>query len=161
VIDLESLVRLAGEHAETILIKRHEQDLVATYLLFRPTADGGLDIDIVPCLWRNEIEKQLMLLEVKKLARERGAVALSFVAECWLATRTKDNPRRDLPASEDPQRREVVMAAATDGKAKAIGSWQIVRDKPGGRIMALVEDFSPAAVDGTFEGRMIDGILPG
>lgn len=157
---LDDLVRLAHKYAERILIKERQSELIATYILFHPNKNSGeLELSIVPCLWENDFQKQLMLLEVRKLSREIGAVALSFVSECWVAWRSKDRPRLDLPPSEDPQRREVVMACATDGKTTAAGQWQIVRDKPGGRIVSLVgDDLLPA--EHRFEGRMIDGILP-
>lgn len=155
--DPAELVRLAGEHAERILIKERYKDLTATYLLFSPDGNGdGLSVEIVACPWHNDIEKQLMLLAVKKRARESGAVALSFVTEAWVARRSRDKPQWDLPPSQDPQRREVVFAAATDGKTKASREWQIVRDKPGGRIVSLIDDGEIT----DFEGRVIDGILP-
>lgn len=157
--DLAQLVRLAGEYAETVLIGERRKELIATYLLFSPPAGGGDTlgvVDVIPCAWHNEIEKQAMLLMVKKVARESGAVALSFVSEAWLAARPIDKPQLDLPPSEDPQRREIVIAVATDGKTKASRQWQIVRDKPGGRILSLVDSGDMP----DFEGRVLDGILP-
>jgi hypothetical protein len=155
--DLKGLVRLAGEHAEKILIKEGQKELLSTYLLLRPGPDDDIEIEVIGCVWRSGFEKQLAILAVKKRAREFGATALSFVAEVWMASRPIARPQFDLPASEDPQRREVVVAVATNGKDREACCWQIVRNRPGGRIISLVE--SPIAGDG-FSGRIIDGILP-
>jgi hypothetical protein len=51
-----------------------------------------------------------------------------------------------------------VMIAATDGERTRSKMLQIVRDKPGGRIISLIED--PLSGRATsVEGRMIEGII--
>jgi hypothetical protein len=160
---LADLVRSAERHAHKCLIERREPSLMGLYHLVAP--EGGGQDAVLPCAWRNEIEKQIFLFTVKAAARQIGAVAAVCVHEAWM-TRIPVGPtpwhakraRENLtPPSQDPQRREVVMIAATDGKRTLSKMLQIVRDKPGGRIVALVEDDLPHA---SLEGRMIEGIIP-
>jgi len=152
--DLDDLVRLAGEHAERVLVKERQPQLLATYLLFSPAGTF-----IVPCMWRSDIQKQLMVLEVRHLARDRHARAASFVSEGWMVQRSTDKPQWDLPPSQDPKRQEVVIAYATDGAAKKAMRWQIVRDKPGGRVISLVQ-LGGILSGAMLESRLIDGIIP-
>jgi hypothetical protein len=59
--------------------------------------------------------------------------------------------------SESPDRIEVVMIIASnaEGESKA-ASLQIIRDKPGGRIISLVED---RQMPGHYESWMFDGMF--
>jgi hypothetical protein len=45
---------------------------------------------------------------------------------------------------------------ATDGEATVVQTWQIVRAKPGGRVLALIEGKGMA---GDFQGRLVDGLI--
>jgi hypothetical protein len=152
--NLDDLVRRSGEFARDILIDEGRKQLSATFLLFG--ADDRLHV--VPCFWENEIQKQLMIAKIREIARTVGAVALSFMSEAWLSTQPNKAGFDRTPPSEDPNRREIVFAVAANKEHRIVRHWQIIRNRPGGRIISLVEDPIPSGM--TFAGRMIDGILP-
>jgi hypothetical protein len=113
-------------------------------------------------------DKEATIIEVKRRAREMGAVAVMSISEAWMSRVVAPTPwhlNRRLPTmpppSEDPQRREIVVIAATDGERSVAKLLQIVRDKPGGRIMSLVLDEPPDDGGGVkIGGQMIGGIIP-
>jgi hypothetical protein len=61
-----------------------------------------------------------------------------------------------LPRFSQPDRIEAVSVIATDGSETKARMLQMIRDKPGGRIIALVEE--PYLQRG-FSGRLIDGLI--
>lgn len=158
-IDLKRLVRLAGEHAHRVLLEEGKGlgQLMPTFYLIVPPP--GRDVN-VGAPWASTEEKIAALAEVKRLSHEIGAIGASFVSEVWLRSVPKPwhAARTDLttPPSESPDRIEAVFAIATDGVRTEVGWWQIVRDRPGGRIISLVEE---KEVKGEFSGRILDGLV--
>lgn len=155
--DLDSLVQMAGEHAKQALIGKPRAELVTTYLLFRVDATDELHVHAMACPWRDELEKIAIIETVRAHAHAIGAEALSVISEAWVSS----YPGRTLggadPPSQRADRREIVFAVATDGRDVKAARWNIRRNKPGGPVTALVpEDIE----GGTFQGRLIDGILP-
>jgi hypothetical protein len=152
-LTLSKLVELAGEHARNVLIDKHEPHLMASYLLHGPDASK-----VIGCIWRNFAEKELVIADVKRHSRAMRATMASFVTEAWAVERPLEiDPTQVIP-SEEPDRREYVIACATDGKRTESRTWQIVRDRPGGAIIALF------AADEKSQGqigfnRMLDGII--
>lgn len=135
---LKALVDLASEHAETVLVKAHES-LMPTWLL----TDGKGCLYLVGTPWRDEKEKYNAHLAMRDFVREREIVAYGFVVEAWLATRPpgwRPEPGKPAPRpAEDPNRREVVMAVATNGKTQRFRTWATRRDAAG-KVSALVEE---------------------
>lgn len=159
---LADLIEHAEAHAHKTLIERRERQLLPFYHLV--TASG--ESVVIPLPWRSDIEKQLMLLGVKAKAKEIGAVAALFMSESWVSIKRAPTPwhaRRVMenltPPSQDPERREAVFIAATDGADVRGSMLQIVRDKPGGRVLALVKDEKPSS-QAEIAGQMIEGIIP-
>lgn len=157
--DLVALLDQGERHARRSLLLRRERQLTGLYHLVAP--EGGYD-RIVTCLWRNDIEKQITILAVKKLSREMGAVAALALAESWMVRlATGEYERRGDkmdPPSQDPRRVEVVTIIATDGQTTRQRLLYIKRDQPGGRIIDLVPDHD-IPQGGRFAGRMLDGII--
>lgn len=160
-ITLEMLIESGVQHAQRILIEERKPRLSHFYHLV--SRDGKSTL--IPVAWENEIQKQLTLAGVRAAARTVDAVMAMGIAEGWALhgppakNREQANEWMDRvgPPSESPQRQEVVMIFATDGE-RTIGKMvRMQRDKPGGRIVALVPDEFPS--EGTFEGRLID-VLP-
>lgn len=60
--------------------------------------------------------------------------------------------------SQHPDRVECVFMVATDGKTAVSRGLQIIRDKPGGRIISLVEHKLPEGV--SLESWMLKGMIP-
>jgi hypothetical protein len=159
---LAALVRTGERHAHKCLIERRLASLTGLYHLVAP--EGGGQDAVFPCTWRNDIEKKILLFAVKATARKIGAVAALCVHEAWMTKiekgltpwHTRQRLENLTPPSEDPKRQEIVMIAATDGQRTISKMLQIVRDKPGGRIIALID----MPIGATAEGRLIDGIIP-
>lgn len=145
----------AGRYAHSVLIDNRHGELTATYFL--TNAKG--EITAVACPWRGEAEKIATLAAVRKIAADCKATTLLMVSEVWMTEESPDTPRAlRVQPSQNPKRREFVLALATDGQKTKTARWQIVRDRPGGSIIALVAD--PIGDADQFSGRIIDGILP-
>ena len=152
--DLKALVRIAGNAARKQLIEHGEREFVGMFHLVAP--DGQPDA-VIACPWHDDQEKLLAIAEVKKISRRMGAVAAMFASEVWLVRRDAGHLwESEDPPSQQPDRIEAVFAVATDGKHTLANSWQIVRTRPGGPVLALVEQPEMA---GHFEGRIIDGLI--
>lgn len=149
---LQKLLGYAEKQARKVLLELGDEQLPPIYHLETPT--GG-----VACAcpsWRGPIEKQAIMAAVRKIARELQATAIMWFGETWVAKH-----QTYTPPSEDPSRREYVMATATDGTAVLTRAWEIVRSRPGGPIVALVEDKMFSDPDSSFSGPLIDGLIGG
>jgi hypothetical protein len=162
---LEQLVDAGIKTAEHFLLKKRVPMLQAQYTLI--TKDN--ELIILPVFFRNDHEKDVAVAAVKATAALTGAVQLLYVSEGWMLQLPKpltpwhaERQMKNLPrASESPDRIEVVQSIATDGKRTIARSLQMVRDKPGGKLMALVRLGELETENGTnYIGRMIDGIIP-
>lgn len=160
---LQKLLGYAEKQARKVLLELGDEQLPPIYHLETPT--GG-----VACAcpsWRGPIEKQAIMAAVRKIARELQATAIMWFGETWIAKHqaplTDWHAQRQTytPPSEDPSRREYVMATATDGTAVLTRAWEIVRSRPGGPIVALVEDKMFSDPDSSFSGPLIDGLIGG
>jgi hypothetical protein len=161
---VDRLLRWGEAHARRVLIERGQSDLAPFYHLVPP--DAGAQHVVVMAIWGSDIEKQLIVLNVKRLAQEIGAIAACFIGEGWMVKSPTQQPwtswheQRWLDSvgrpSESPDRVECVEVMATDGERYDGRLLQIVRDKPGGRVIALVGEGVPTAV----RGRLIDDIIP-
>jgi len=163
-IDLDKLLDNGEEHARKILLEERHKSMMGIYHLVAP--EGGTD-RVIGVSWENDIEKQITVLSIKDVSREMKAVAALMIHEAWMLKLNRSTPNtswhRDrllanLPRpSESPDRIEVVHLIATDGRETKSRALQMVRDKPGGRLIALIED--KAMEGGEFSGRLIDGII--
>jgi hypothetical protein len=154
VTDLHALVRGAGDLARTMLIERGEPEVTGMYHLVAPA--GGTDAVII-CPWRDEKDKLLAIAKVKEIAHRMRAEAAMFCGEVWMVVRDRPPTSADDPPAQQPDRQECVFAVATDGNQTIAKTWQIVRMRPGGPVLALVEQKEKI---GDFQGRLIDGLIP-
>jgi hypothetical protein len=158
--DLRALVQRAGDHARKMLIDEGENEFIGMFHLVAPT--GGTDAVIV-CPWHDDEEKLLAIAKVKQISHRMRAVAALFAGEVWLVEREAPTPwhaKRIFdadPPSQQPDRIEAVFAVATDGKETVANTWQIVRTRPGGPVLALVKRGEKI---GNFQGRLVDGLIP-
>jgi hypothetical protein len=122
---LTKLADLAGEHANRVLVDLGQR-LMPQWVLI--DAQGGCDIVGTP--WRNGHEKELTVERMRKEMRKRKVLAYSLVIEAWAAVAPpgwkEGEPR--MPNWQRPDRREVVVAFATDGKSIEWRHWAIKRD---------------------------------
>jgi hypothetical protein len=92
-------------------------------------SDGGFDI--VGCPWHNDEEKEVTIIMLRGMAREKNASAVAMLAEAWHATL----PGMSLdswdgtPASKMKNRREVVQVYVEEQDGYWFGLAPITRDK--------------------------------
>lgn len=131
--NLESLVEVAGKQAQTIILDLH-QELMPTWVFI--DRDGGANIVGTP--WQDEVEKKYYGFRIKRMLAESGAIAYSFLCEAWASSAEKDwKPGQPhIEPRLDPDRREVVLAFATDGDQIVWRHWNIIRNSAG-RVTAL------------------------
>jgi hypothetical protein len=142
-VDIQNLLDQGERHARSILLERREKSLAPLFHLVSP--DGKHDA-VVQVSWNNEITKQLRLIEVRRIAEEINAVASLMISEAWMvkapkaptAWHAQQALERMGPPSQSPERVEVVSLAADNGTEKVIRLLQMIRDKPGGRVISLV-----------------------
>lgn len=140
---LTKLLDLAEQQARVVMTVLH-QDLVPSWVII--SGDDKPVIRATP--WRNDNEKRLAELYMRHELKAHKAKAYSFVTEAWTAVAPEDwDPETPLPhherASERVDRKEVVLAFATDGKTTKWRQWNIQRDWKG-EVCALErqKDFS-------------------
>ena len=162
---LDQLLDVGIKTAEHLLMKKRVPMLIPEYTLI--TKDK--EIIVLPVQFRDDYEKDVAVATVKATAAILGAIQALYVSEGWMLKLPKaltpwhaDRQMENLPKpSQSPDRIEIVQAVATDGKTTKGRSLQMIRDKPGGKLIALVRLGELEDDDGTsYIGRMIDGIIP-
>src|SRR4029077_13672210 len=158
-VNLTVLLDMAEWHARRMLLEGGCKSLQAMYYLVAPPGSES-DGAIIPCMWHNDLEKEITVLTVKKLSRKIGAIAALFVSESWMVTLLESEYRRENadPPSQDPRRIEVVTLVATDGRVIRQRYLQMIRATPGGPLVGL-QTMNKEEAGSTIGGRMIDGII--
>lgn len=166
--ELRNLVEASKAFAERSLVRDRAKELAPMFHLIAPEGSDKTDA-VVVTPWDGDIQKQLAVLEVKKISHEMNAQACVFMTEAWVVKkdavpntpwhiRRAKAELRNLIPSQSPDRIECVVIFAIDaGGDHASTMLQIVRDKPGGRIVALVEDQQPG--DMRYESWMFNGMF--
>jgi hypothetical protein len=151
---LNALVHLAGMHARQVLVDLG-QDLMPSWLL----VDKAGKCTIVGTPWRSDQDKQRVRKLMREHMRKHGTVCYSVVVEAWAAHAPPDfNPAKDeLQPWEKPLQRpdrwEIVIAIASDGKQTQSKQWKIIRDwSQSGKIITL----EPVVMDAGIEGWMTE-----
>jgi hypothetical protein len=120
--NLKALIEGARKQAHKVLIELRQDSLTPFYHLVVP--GDGKDI-VIATSWADEAEKVAAIAAVAATAEVVGAVAVLFVGEAWMSvydTKGMTSWHRDRllanapPPSQNPQRKEVVFAVATDGE---------------------------------------------
>jgi hypothetical protein len=164
-ITLEQLVESGINHAKHILLEQREKQLQALYTLITDQNE----LILLPCTFSNDFEKDVTVATVKATAALSNAVMALYVNEGWMLKLPKaltpwhaDRQMENLPRpSQSPDRIEVVHALATNGTTTLSRTLQMVRNKPGGKLMSLVPMPELSSDEGTtYIGRMISGIIP-
>jgi hypothetical protein len=118
-VTLQALVDMAGAQARKIMVGTKEE-LMPCFLLQTET-----EVHILGTPWADSSQKAALIEEVRRWAKKIGAVRYSFLCEAWQAKVVDENDER--PASERPDREEIVMAVASDGKETVRAQWAIKR----------------------------------
>ena len=163
--ELNALVDHGVEYANKILIEDRHKELSP---IFHLISRSGKEDAVVSTPWGNNFEKKLAVAQVKSMARKMDARMVLFMTEAWVTKHRTEKPltswhaRQEAakeypPPSESPERIEIVMILATNPDNEyASRMLQIVRHKPGGRIVSLVPD---ADAPKTYESWIFDGMF--
>lgn len=157
--ELKDLVEQSVAYVHKVLIEERQKELMPIFHLVAPP--GGQSA-VVGTPWNSKFEKQLAVAQVKAMARSIDAQAVVFTTECWLVKR--DTPTdwhrqriHNVIPSQEPDRMEAVMIAAKNkARDTEVVTLQIIRDKPGGRIISLIREVE---FPGIYESWMFDGMF--
>lgn len=161
-ITLDQLVETGVKQARHVLLTRREKQLKPFYALF----NDKNEITLLPCQFNDDHDKDVTVAAVKATAALTGANKALYMSEGWMLHLPKPltpwhakQQMENLPRpAESPDRIEIVQIIATDGTNTKARALQMIRNKPGGKLMALVP--MPELEDCIHSGRMIDGIIP-
>jgi hypothetical protein len=117
----EELLEMAEKHARGIMIGSSDELLTCFCLMEK---DGSIDMIATP--WRDDKEKNILVMQVAARIVHVKPVAYSFVSECWAITRKKDE-KHDRPMN-CPDRREGVFILVSDGHERAFRSLDTIRE---------------------------------
>jgi len=155
-ITLEKLIALGERHVNRILLEDREKGMAPLWHLVTP--EGEQDF-VIMTPWNGDFEKKLSVAKVRELAHEHNAIAVGFVTECWMLDIKRADVHKPHPRpSESPNRIEAVMILAHDKERTIAKGLQTIRDKPGGRIISLIEHMPIG--ESKFESWMLEGMLP-
>jgi hypothetical protein len=163
---IDEMLDTAGRMAR-LCFKDGDASLVPRYLFI--DAEGKHSLVLAP--WRDDDDKRVMFIAAKVASRKLNAILGCFISEAWFVgidlqhlptqwhkDREAERFRHVIP-SESPDRVEVVQAIATDGELTRARFWQMIRSRPGGPVIALVEQKQPVSDTGEYEGRAIEGLI--
>lgn len=141
-----SLLEDAITHARSVLINT-KSSLLPTFVAATPS---GLAVIATP--WSDSREKRAAGEAVRAYLHQHHATAYSFVSEVWTAQQSHDPSVAQLTPSQRSDRKECVLAFATDGLTPVTRLLEIKRF-PDGACVALTEE--PSLPD-AFEGWLLD-----
>jgi len=163
---LEELIELAEQHVRDIFFVEKLEGFAPLWYLV--SKHKGQDC-VVLTPWDGDLEKEHCVNKVKELAHSIEAEALCFSTECWMLD-IKEGSRQERlneRPSESPNRIEAVLIIAHgfDGadakrlrKRTIAKSLRMIRDKPGGRLIAL-ENYGDMGDGTTYDSWMLRGMI--
>ena len=129
--NLESMLDRAYTQARRVMIGTNEQ-LLPAFLIFYQDGTSG----VIGTPFQDDTQRQIVAALMREHMRTRNALAYCFVTEGWQATIDRDEPLGAKPIREREEKKEIVIAIATDGVNQKMRQWGIVRDRRG-RCKAL------------------------
>jgi hypothetical protein len=122
--NLEELLELAEQHAQSVIFEQRRQ-LAPSWIL----SDGKVKLTLATP-WGNEAERQLAKLFMRLQVKLNKTIAYSFVSEVWTAAESfePDPNKAYVEPRKRPDRQEIVLALATDGKLVRTRAWKIIRN---------------------------------
>jgi hypothetical protein len=149
---LEEMLEVGGAHARQTMIGRTGEMTPIAHLV---QADGN-DI-IIGTPWADEREKAITMAMLAVLARTGDVIRYMVLHEAWMSEAPEgaklDDPPIAMP-SNDPGRKEIVVAAAVERGRRMVRVWETKRDAHG-KCIDLVEQPS----DGDWKGEFLE-LLP-
>lgn len=149
--DLSKLLDAAHDQARKILLGKKDEQLCPMWVL----VDNQDQWQVIGTPFDGPREKDLVVMLMKQMMEDKNTVAYSFLTEAWFTVLPPGTDVDTAPApSKSPDRKEMVLALASDDTDTEFRSWHIKRDKRG-RVTALPEE---KLVECTMFGRF-DGLL--
>lgn len=148
-LTIERMLELAYGQAQNIIVGNKEQ-LMPIFMVLT----GDDEIIFVGTPWDGDEQKDMAIHLLKDLMKRHNATAYSFLTEAWVSAQRRDDPDR-TPPSQRADRREVVMAMATNGSDTKYRSWLIIRDMDG-NCVDLVQEKEGIQISVS----RFDGLLP-
>jgi hypothetical protein len=147
------MLELAYGQAKNLIVGNKEQIMPVFMVLA-----GDDSIVFVGTPWHGDDQKNMAIVMLRELMKEHKATAYSFLTEAWVARQPKGwrpgiDPRGPAPMDR-PDRKEVVLAMATNGTDTQYKSWDIVRDADGNCVELVEEKKITAFSMGRFEGLL-------
>jgi hypothetical protein len=147
------MLELAYGQAKNLIVGNKEQIMPVFMVLA-----GDDSIVFVGTPWHGDDQKNMAIVMLRELMKEHKATAYSFLTEAWVARQPKGwrpgiDPRGPAPMNR-PDRKEVVLAMATNGIDTQYKSWDIVRDADGNCVELVEEKKITAFSMGRFEGLL-------
>lgn len=146
--DLDKMIELAYQQARTIMCHM-DRPLVPAFLLVN--ADDT--VEVLGCEMGDDRQRAQLASQLKARMRSSHTIAYSFVTEAWTAIRTAEElTEGPIRAEDQVDRREIVVALATDGKESRCPSWEIIRDWKGRCIDLALPPFEATERPDSFTG---------
>ena len=139
---LQTLIRIAGEHARLCLVEFKYRSLMPSWLIV--TSEDRLELIGTP--WENDQEKRKQVARVKKRLKETRAKAYSLACEAWVAEYPSAVLQKGFVRPADrPDRQELVVVTAASRTQSMFGRWRIVRAPTTEQITDLVREDFPSS----------------
>ena len=127
-LNLDELLAVASAFAHMIILKE-KQSLMPTWILINKKGETT----VVTTPWSDEREKDLARKFISGQIKERKTIVYSIVVESWVAMAPEGwEPGMELPEEQQARnqvnRKEAVIAIASNGKEKKWREWLIKRD---------------------------------
>jgi hypothetical protein len=136
IYDLDEMLECARSMAHEWFIVAKQKELMPSWDM----CDREGRHYLIGTPWANYKQKRRTEVLLRQKVREWDIVAYSVLTEAWMAVAKKGKQLDiNVPPSKDPNRKEVVIAVATDGKIIKCRHWLIVRGSED-QIIMLVEE---------------------
>lgn len=152
-LTIEKMLELAHGQAQNLIVGNKEQ-IMPVFLILT----GHDEIMIVGTPWQDDDQKDMAVALLRRMMASHQAKAYSFLTEAWVARQPKGwkigDPQGSAPKNR-PDRKEVVLAMASNGSSTKYKSWDIIRDQDGNCI-----ELKPEKDITEFAFGRFDGLLP-
>jgi hypothetical protein len=149
---IDQMLSLAYGQAKNLILGNKDQIMPVFMIL-----TGDDEIIFVGTPWRGDNQKNMAAIMLRDMMKEKRAIAYSFLSEAWVASQPqgwKIGDAVDTLPADRPDRKEVVMAMATNGTDTKYKSWVIMRDKEGNCVELVEEKRITRFSMGRFEGLL-------
>lgn len=126
---LTQLIDIAESHARHVMIEAN-RDMIPTWFMI----DRSDNLILAGTPWKDLKEKEFILGHIRNFMRKHNIKMYCLIVEAWAATALPEDPYQ--PSSKSPDRREVVMATATDGHSTEWKQWNTKRGDDG-KVISL------------------------